>query len=408
MGDGGDSWRRRDRRRHPRFGVSGVIFPTRVRRRRLRQLGVPERGPSVLAGSGHRANPGTGAALARPRVFREFHPARLLARAPARHDGSQLSPRPVSPDGGRGPRGGLESRAVPGQPDRGAAVRPQYSWAELGLRPHRGGGLALLDSPSVSLQAGQTMSDVVATAWVRWRSSQRSVPAPGASALWAAAAGAAFGMAVLVRPTNALVILPLVLALPTRAKTWLAFAAGGAPFAAFQLAYGTAAFGGPFKTGYRSLLSEGMALSNFPPRARHYAFWTARLLSPLVPLGWAAVAADRRVSRRDRAVLLTWFAGFFLFYSFYGPYEAWWYTRFLLPGYPAVILGALLGRATSSSARGVPRWGRPRPRCWWSSRSLWRSGTSRAGFQVLQGGSIHPRRARWRGAACGKTASSSP
>jgi hypothetical protein len=55
-----------------------------------------------------------------------------------------------------------------------------------------------------------------------------------------------------------------------------------------------------------------------------------------------AVAADRRVTRRDRAVLLTWFAAFFLFYSFYAPYETWWYTRFLLPGYPAVILGALL------------------------------------------------------------------
>ena len=83
-------------------------------------------------------------------------------------------------------------------------------------------------------------------------------------------------------------------------------------------------------------------MSNFPARARHYAFWTARLLSPLVALGWIAVAADRRVTLRDRSILVTWFAAFFLFYSFYGPYEAWWYTRFLLPGYPALILGALL------------------------------------------------------------------
>jgi uncharacterized membrane protein len=117
---------------------------------------------------------------------------------------------------------------------------------------------------------------------------------------------------------------------------------GGAPFAAFQLAYGAAAFGSPGKTGYGSLLAETLALSNFPARARHYVFWTARLLSPLVPLGWMAVAADRRVTLRDRAVLLAWFAAFFLFYSFYATYETWWYTRFLLPGYPAVILGALL------------------------------------------------------------------
>ena len=216
---------------------------------------------------------------------------------------------------------------------------------ELGLPPLLAvAGSALLGfAPVFVFQAVQPMSDVVATAWVLLAvfAAFRS-RAPGASARWAAVAGAAFGMAVLVRPTNALVVLPLLLALPTRAKTWLAFAAGGLPFAAFQLAYGAAAFGSPFKTGYGSLLSEGMALSNFPARARHYAFWTARLLSPLVPLGWLASAADRRVSLRDRAVLLTWFAGVFLFYSFYGPYEAWWYTRFLLPGYPAVILGALL------------------------------------------------------------------
>ena len=215
---------------------------------------------------------------------------------------------------------------------------------ELGLSP----ALALAGSaflgfaPMFVFQAVQPMSDVVATAWAlmavlaAYRSRART------SALWAAVAGAAFGMGVLVRPTNALVVLPLLLALPTRGKTWLAFPAGGAPFAAFQLAYGAAAFGSPWTTGYRSLLSEGMAASNFPARARHYAFWTARLLSPLVPFGWMAVAADRRVTLRDRGVLLTWFAAFFLFYSFYAPYETWWYTRFLLPGYPALILGSLL------------------------------------------------------------------
>ena len=230
---------------------------------------------------------------------------------------------------------------------------------ELGLSPALAlAGSALLGfAPVFVFQAVQPMSDVVATAWAlaavlaAYRSRARS------SALWAAAAGAAFGMGVLVRPTNALVLAPVMLALPTRGKTWLAFAAGGAPFAAFQLAYGAAAFGSPWKTGYRSLLSEGMALSNFPARARHYAYWTARLLSPLVPLGWITLAADRRVPRRDRWVLLTWFAAFFLFYAFYGPYEAWWYTRFLLPAYPALLLGALLA-ARDFVVGGAParRW----------------------------------------------------
>ncbi len=230
---------------------------------------------------------------------------------------------------------------------------------ELGLPPALAlAGSALLGfAPVFVFQAVQPMSDVVATAWALAAVFAAYRSRACSSAVWAAAAGAAFGMGVLVRPTNALVLLPLLLALPARGRTWLAFAAGGAPFAAFQLAYGAAAFGSPWKTGYRSLLSEGMAFSNFPARARHYAFWTARLLSPLVPLGWITLAADRRVTLRDRGVLLTWFTPFFLFYAFYGPYEAWWYTRFLLPGYPALLLGALLA-ARDFVAGSVPvrRW----------------------------------------------------
>jgi hypothetical protein len=41
-------------------------------------------------------------------------------------------------------------------------------------------------------------------------------------------------------------------------------------------------------------------------------------------------------------MLLSWFGAFFLFYCFYNVYDYWWYTRFLLPGYPALVLGVLL------------------------------------------------------------------
>jgi hypothetical protein len=231
---------------------------------------------------------------------------------------------------------------------------------DVGLSPALAlAGSALLGFfPTFVFQAVQPMSDVVATAWALAAVCAAYRARLLSSALWAGAAGAAFGIGILVRPTNALVLAPLLFLLPLRGRTWLAFAAGGAPFAAFQLAYGSAAFGSPWTTGYRSLLSEGMAASNFPARARHYAFWTARLLSPLVPLGWMAVAADRRVTLRDRWVLVTWFAAFFLFYSFYAPYETWWYTRFLLPGYPALILGALLATRdfVVGPAKPAKRW----------------------------------------------------
>jgi hypothetical protein len=147
---------------------------------------------------------------------------------------------------------------------------------------------------------------------------------------------------VLVRPMNALLLPALLLALPARPKSWGLFVLGGTPFAAFLLIYNDAAFGSPLRTGYRSLLSEGLAWSHFGPRAADYTLWLSRTLSPLLPLGWLALAFARRVPSRDRALLLAWFASFFVFYCFYAVYGTWWYTRFLLPGIPALALGSLL------------------------------------------------------------------
>jgi Dolichyl-phosphate-mannose-protein mannosyltransferase len=205
-----------------------------------------------------------------------------------------------------------------------------------------GGSALLACSPTFLGMAVQSMSDVLATAWslaavlAAYRARTRR------GALWAALAGGAFAFGILVRPTNVLLLVPLVVALPLRPKIWLSFAAGGLPLALWLLAYNAAAFGNLFTTGYGSILSGSMAWGHFPDRARHYGFWIARLLSPLLPLAWLAVCVDRRAPLRDRAVLLSWFGSFFLFYCFYEVYDDWWSTRFLLPGLPAVILGALV------------------------------------------------------------------
>jgi hypothetical protein len=54
------------------------------------------------------------------------------------------------------------------------------------------------------------------------------------------------------------------------------------------------------------------------------------------------VVVDRKIEWRNRLMLLSWFGTFFIFYCCYNIYEAWWYTRFLLPGYPALVLGLVL------------------------------------------------------------------
>ncbi|HUO85683.1 MAG TPA: hypothetical protein VM534_11270, partial [Thermoanaerobaculia bacterium] len=159
---------------------------------------------------------------------------------------------------------------------------------------------------------------------------------------WAVAAGAAFGVSVLVRPSNVLLVPGLLIALPWTMRSLGMFVAGGAPFGAIFMAYNRIAFGNPLSTGYASdLAGADLELTYFRTRFLHYGFWLNRLLTPLIPLGWIASMWDHHLSARRRMVLLVWFLPFFLFYCNYRHYDTWWYTRFLLPATPALIIGAM-------------------------------------------------------------------
>jgi uncharacterized membrane protein len=213
---------------------------------------------------------------------------------------------------------------------------------ELGLSPGLCvAGTALLAScPIFFGMAVQAMSDVPATAWVLAALLLALRARRSGSA--AVMAGAALGVAVLVRPTNALVVFPLALTLPARIRPFLAAAIGAIPLAGFLLLYDLTAFGKAAETGYGSMLSWTMSSANLLPDIRHYGYWVPVLLTPLVPLGWLLLPLDRRVPLRTRSLLLVWFGSLFAFYCFYQPYEDWWSVRFLLPGIPAMILSALL------------------------------------------------------------------
>lgn len=204
-------------------------------------------------------------------------------------------------------------------------------------------------------QAIQPMSDVVAAAWAAaamlcaLRARRRDA--------WAVLSGVALGLAVLTRPTNILMLVPLAFALPWRPKTLALFVAAGLPFAGFHMAWNTKAFGSPWKTGYSG--QGGLAWSNFPARFVHYGKTLCQMFSPLVPLGWLGMAVDRHLPGRDRTLLLAWLASYFGFYCFWGPYETWWYTRYLLPAFPALVIAAVaaardllrVGESTRGRAR---------------------------------------------------------
>ena len=203
-------------------------------------------------------------------------------------------------------------------------------------------GTAVLAAwPVLIGQAIQPMGDATATFWAL-ASVLCAVKARGRYG-WALASGAALGIAVLVRPTNLLLAVPLAFALPWTARALALFLLGGVPFAAALAAYDVRCYGSALQSGYgKTGVLDALALGNFPPRLRHYGGWILRSLTPLVPLAWLGLALDRRAARRDRALLLSWFGFFFLFYCLYEPYDSFWFVRFLLPAAPALILGALI------------------------------------------------------------------
>ena len=201
-------------------------------------------------------------------------------------------------------------------------------------------GVAVLWAcPLFLFTALQPMSDLSALGWclaalygaLRARDDWR----------WALACGICVGLAVLVRPTNLLLALPVAFALGWRPRAWLALGLGGLPAAGFLIFYNWRVYGAVLATGYgdiRSSFSADFLAHNLA----HFARWIPALLSPVVLL---ALVAPFLTSGRQRgvAVLTVWIVALVGFYAFYfHSGETWWYLRFILPAFPALILLALL------------------------------------------------------------------
>lgn len=202
-----------------------------------------------------------------------------------------------------------------------------------------GGALLLCASPLYVFFSLQPMTDVVATAWTLG-AIYTALRARRGSAWWGLAAGFAVGVAVLVRPTNLLLVLPVALILGLRWRAWLGLVAGGLPCAVFLGYYNLALYEEIFTTGYGEV-GPLLRAAFFPHNSVHMLRWVPQLLSPLVilalPFPWLA--------RRHRwfvALLLLWgvvFVGFYVFYYHTG--ETWWYLRFILPAFPPLLIAAL-------------------------------------------------------------------
>jgi len=220
---------------------------------------------------------------------------------------------------------------------RRAGLEP--GWALTGV-------LILAVSPLYLQYSVQLMSDVPALVWVTaavclaWTDDRRT----GA----ALAAGLCLGIAVLVRPSNLLAIVPVLIALGLCPRRIVALMAGGLPPAIFLALFNHAAYGRILTTGYGAVGPE-FGSAHVPATLLHYAVWIPVVLTPVVALALGLPALAGR--RSDAAlVLLSWILMFFGFYAFYRhTHSAWWALRFVLPAFPALIAGSLLvGRALAA------------------------------------------------------------
>ncbi len=224
---------------------------------------------------------------------------------------------------------------------------------ELGLAPALAAtGAALLAvNPVFVFTSLQPLSDTVATTWVlaaAWSALRARIHRG-----WSLAAGAAFAMAVLVRPTNLLLGPAVVLLLGPDWRRLLQFIAGGLPGAAWLAGYQHALYGHALASGYGDILAA-FSWAYGAPTARHFGAWLARLLPPvLLVLPLFALAHPATRGRSVAALVLgsVTLIGCYLFYEV--SHEVWWCLRFILPALPLLLLAGLLG--VEALARGAGR-----------------------------------------------------
>ena len=158
---------------------------------------------------------------------------------------------------------------------------------------------------------------------------------------WALASGVCVAVAFLVRPSNFLIIVPVVLAIGLSPGRLFAVALGAIPGVAAWMAVNHAAYGGYLQSGYGAIGNEFHA-ALVPGTLVYCLRWLPVLLSPIVLVS-PGILAFMRLRPRVAAVLASWAV---VFVAFYLPYrwthEDWWFLRFLLPAAPALIVAGLI------------------------------------------------------------------
>jgi hypothetical protein len=210
--------------------------------------------------------------------------------------------------------------------------------------------LLLASSPIFLYQLVQPMGDVPAMTW--WAAATVLLMRRTSSALFAGLAAAA---AIVTRPN--LVPLAAVLGLyaaRTSRRTLMAFAAGAAPGAIVIASLNVMRYGSWASTGYGSTAAL-FSIGNIVPNLIQYPRWLLTTHTPFLALAAAAPwlvfrpagsslqpPAARSTFRSDVVLALAMVAAVFACYLAYVVFDVWWYSRFLLPALPFLIVLSLM------------------------------------------------------------------
>ena len=194
--------------------------------------------------------------------------------------------------------------------------------------------------PVTVLQSVRLMSDLLACTWclsaVTFAIRSRKRPR------YAVASGVSFAVAVLVRPTDALVAPAIAIAIGANPAALALAAAGAAPILAGLGLYNLALYGSALTTGY-SGIGPLVSVVYLGRGLLHFVRWLGTFLgAPALVLLAAGLLFAVRGDRRQ-IVLLSWSGALIGFYALYEQsLYGWWRLRFLLPALPAIIVSALL------------------------------------------------------------------
>jgi hypothetical protein len=208
--------------------------------------------------------------------------------------------------------------------------------------------LLIACSPTFLYQLVQPMSDVPAAAL--WTASLAAALGIGSESRHgtrtAVVSGLLAGAAIMMRPNLApLAAIAAVLALPSR-RAVAGATCGVLPGAAAVAVLQAAIYGSPLRSGYGSL-GQLFSASHVAANLVNYPSWLALAHTPALAL---AVVAPVVVRRRGAAwAMLSFAAAVLALYAAYVPFTDWWYSRFMLPALPAlvVLMVAVVERAAS-------------------------------------------------------------